>query len=171
MIATIIEHKIEQAESELGVPLDYLRDMARTSPSALTKLWMLQPLARHHEAAAPEALSVARLVASLDQDCGTCVQIEVNLARKAGVDRGIVQAVLDGDEHTLPERLQRVWRFARAVVSRDPRLSEIHAELTEAEGEKVALELSMGIATATLYPVLKRGMGHAVSCSLITVEA
>ena len=171
MIDKIIERKIQQAEANLGVPLEYLRDMARTSPAALTKFWMVQPLTQHREVAPIELLSVARLVASLHQDCGECVQIEVNLARKLGVDRDVVNAVLNHEPDRLDERLNRVWRFAQAVVSRDPMLSEVHAELTENEPPKVALEIALAITTGTFYPLLKRGMGHAVSCSLVTVEA
>src|SRR5438093_858876 len=60
----------------------------------------------------PGPCYVARIVAVRDEDCGTCVQIAVNQAKKAGVPAEQLRAVLDGNPDGLPEELRDVYRFA-----------------------------------------------------------
>src|SRR5690349_21364816 len=85
---------IAHQERLLGVPLDPLRHVARFSLSALGKIGLLASLGSHRRALPADAFHVARLLATLREDCGACAQIEVNLARKDRVAPGVLKAVL-----------------------------------------------------------------------------
>ncbi len=96
MLQAIFNHQITKAEQQLGVSLDYLRYIARVSRSAA---WRLARFTRLVQATPPrelrEAVLVGSLVAAMADDCGSCVQIGINLARQAGLDRAVVSAVVD----------------------------------------------------------------------------
>lgn len=169
MLGPIVRWKIGSAEKHLGVPLEYLRHMYADTPDAFHKFVKFQPLSdyRKHLPAAP--YHVARIVATKHEDCGTCVQIAVNLAKKDGIDTAVVRAAVDGKTGSLPESLADVYRFAAAVSAGndDPDLRE---RVRKVFGEEALAELAMAIAFARVYPTVKRALGFATTCAKVTVE-
>jgi alkylhydroperoxidase family enzyme len=113
---------------------------------------------------------MGRLAAVLVEDCGSCVQIEVNLARKAGIPVEYLKAALAGDVDRLPGELADAYRFARAVAADKGGEEEYRNRLQKHFGEEGVAELATGIAAARVYPALKRGLGYAVSCSRLPVD-
>jgi AhpD family alkylhydroperoxidase len=171
MMGTLVERMIVASERDTGESADFMRDIYRASKAAFWKFGMFMPLSRHRRAATAEAKAVAGLVGSLSEDCGTCVQIHVNLARKEGVGRDILQAVLDGKPGNLAPDLAAVYEFAQSVVTASPDAGERSDQLKELLGEEAVVDLSLAIATARLFPIVKRGLGYGVSCSLVQVRA
>ena len=160
---------VEAAERDLGVPLDYLRHIADASLTAFVKFGLFTPLSKHrrHLPAAPYHL--ARIVATQHEDCGTCVQIEVTSALRAGVPETLVRAVVEGREDDLPAELAEVTRYARSVVAaaESPGLRDT---LRERYGEAGLVELALGIASARVFPTTKRALGYAQACSLVPIS-
>ncbi len=95
MLRTLISKKLDSEERRLGVPLDYLRHMLRVSLRSFWTFTRILPISEHRRALPAAPYSIARMVATRDADCGTCLQIEVNLALAAGVDRALLRAVLE----------------------------------------------------------------------------
>lgn len=159
---------VDAAERDLGVPLDYLRAVADTSLAAFAKFGLFLPLAQHrrHLPAAPYHL--ARIAATQHEDCGTCVQIEVTNALRAGVPEALVRAAAEGRDDDLGE-LSDVVRYARAVVTAadDPALRET---LRARYGEAGLVELALGIAAARVFPTTKRALGYAQACALTPIS-
>jgi alkylhydroperoxidase family enzyme len=116
------------------------------------------------------AFHVARLVAVRIQDCGPCVQTVVNIAKEDGVDPAILKAALAGDFDALPESLRDVARFAEAVTGATGEENTYRDRLRAVFGEEAMVELALAIALCQTFPILKRGLGHARSCSLVKVE-
>ena len=167
MIAPLIEHQIKRTEKQLGERLDYLRDIADTSVSALLKFGLIMPMANHRSAAPVDAYYVARLVTGQFEDCGTCVQIEVNLAQSEGVDIGVIRAVLAQDIEALPEPLAAVYSFTEAVLRQDPNVNRHVDRCVRLFGKKGTIDVAFGIAAARIFPTVKRALGHAVSCEIV----
>jgi alkylhydroperoxidase family enzyme len=170
MLARFIESRIVASERTLGVNQDWLRHLYRASPAAFRKFMRVLPLAGHRKAASKEAFAVAHLVGSLSEDCGSCVQIAVNLARGEGVDAAILRAVLDDRPQDLRPELVAVMAYAKAVAHRGDDVVEQMEALRQMVGETAVCELALAVATARIFPVVKRGMGHAVSCSMVTLD-
>ncbi|MEO8027683.1 MAG: hypothetical protein ABI823_14470, partial [Bryobacteraceae bacterium] len=80
IITALIEPKIKKMEAHLGVPLDYVRYMARHSMGALRSIGKSEAMTNYRKALPRDAFHVARLVSDQVEDCGTCLQIVVNLA-------------------------------------------------------------------------------------------
>ena len=170
MLRQLILKRLDAAERKLGgVSVDYLRHVARTSLPAFFKFSLFMPLAAHRRKLPADAYHVARLVATRHEDCGTCVQIEVNLARQAGVPADLLRAVLAGRVGELSPELADVYHFAGAVAAaRDD--AELRACLRARYGEEAFVELALAIAAARIFPTTKRALGYATSCALVKVQ-
>ena len=70
----------------------------------------------------------------------------------------------------LPAPLADAFRLGRAVATDDPATEEYRARLERHYGAALVMELAFEIAVARFYPSLKRGLGVARSCALVTVE-
>ena len=169
-MSALTDAAISREERRLGAPLDYLRTIADTSASAFVKMAAFAPLAGHHRQHAPPAVwHLALLAATRVHDCGTCVQIVVNQARASSVPAKTLQAALDGDESSLSEGEWLAIRFGRAVAAGDG-AHDAGADVERQWGEAVRVELALAVATASVFPLLKRGLGQDVACALVTVE-
>ncbi|HEX8130422.1 MAG TPA: hypothetical protein VF527_15080 [Pyrinomonadaceae bacterium] len=171
MLRQLILKQLDAEERKLGgVSIDYLRHIARTSLSAFFKFALFTPLAAHRRALPADAYHVARLVATQHEDCGTCVQIEVNLARRHGVAPEVLRAAILRRPDELPAALADVYRFAEAVCEAGGAEGEWRERVRVHYGEEALVELALGIAAARVFPTTKRALGYATSCALVRVE-
>ncbi|HEV2881142.1 MAG TPA: hypothetical protein VGX24_07675 [Pyrinomonadaceae bacterium] len=171
MLRQLILRQLDAQECKLGgVSIDYLRHVARTSLPAFFKFALFTPLAAHRRALPADAYHVARIVATQHEDCGTCVQIEVNLARRDGVAPEVLRAAVKRRPEELPAALADVYRFAQAVVEADGAEGEWRERVREQYGEEALVEMALGIAAARVFPTTKRALGYATSCALVNVE-
>ena len=168
-MTTLADAVISHQEKRLGAPLDYLRTIADTSASAFVKMAAFAPLAQHRVETPPAVWHLARLAATVGQDCGTCVQIVVNQARADGVAAATLRAALDGDTPHLDDGERLALRFGRAVAGGEG-ARQAGVDVQGWFGETVRVELALAVATAQVFPVLKRGLGQDLACALVTVD-
>ena len=168
-MSALTDRIIAGQERARGADLDYLRTVADTSLAAFAKFGLAGPFLEHRTHVAPAPWHLARLAATRAQDCGTCVQTIVNAARADGVAADTLGAALaDGDGLAPDEAL--AWRFGDAVARQADGRDALIAEVRAAFGEAGHAELALAVATAQLFPILKRGLGQDIACSLIHVE-
>lgn len=169
MLRRFFHRQIDAREKLLGVPLDYLHHMADTSPAATVKFGLFMPMSQHRKVLPASVYHVAALVASRAQDCGTCVQIGVNVAHYERVPAFIIEAVLHDDADALSQELADVYHYACAMVQQqdDPTLRET---LRNRYGDEGLIELAFALAAAQVYPVVKRALGYALACSRVEVK-
>lgn len=168
MLQTLINRQIEAMEIRLGVPLEYLRFIAAHARSAFFKFGMFMPLAGHRKVVPPDALLVAHLVAVRHRDCGSCMQIAFNMARRYGVPEDVMQAAWQDRPEALPEGPADAYRFARTVVDQDYEAADaLRERIRSRYGDEGLVELSLALATAQVFPITKRGLGFAESCALV----
>ena len=170
MIRRLISRKLDSAESELGASLDYLRHILRISLPAFFKFTKIMPLANYRKLLPPGPYHVARLVATRDEDCGTCLQIEVHQARKAGLAPEHLRSAVAGRPEELPEELADVYCFTEAVVTASYTEGELRQRLRSRYGEEGLIELAYAIAACRIFPVTKRALGYATSCANVEIE-
>jgi hypothetical protein len=117
MLRWLIHRRLNAEEKKLGESVDYLRHMVDVSPAAFLRFCCILPFANSRKVLLKDAWFVAQIVALQDADCGTCVQIAVNLARQSGVDSVLLRAVLDGNCHEMSQEMVDVLRFTRSVIT------------------------------------------------------
>ncbi|NIR47201.1 hypothetical protein GWO43_01770 [candidate division KSB1 bacterium] len=170
MLRKIILKKLASVEKQLGESVDYLRHVVRVSLPAFFKFTKILPISNYRKSLPAEAYHVARIVATRDEDCGACVQIEVNSARQSGINKDILQAVLTETPEDLPEELANVYRFAEAVVKATSEDEPLRRRIRDAYGEEGLVELSLAIASCRFFPIMKRTLGYSKSCKLVEIE-
>ena len=170
MIRWLIRKRLDAAEKHLGVPIDYVRHILDVSLGAFLKFAKVMPLAEYRKALPVAPGHVARIVTLMQEDCGTCVQIGVNIAKKDGVDARILQAVLAGNPEALPEDLADVYRFTEAVVTASGEEDGLRERMRQRFGEEGLIELALAIAVCRVFPTTKRALGYATSCSRVAIH-
>jgi alkylhydroperoxidase family enzyme len=163
-VKRIANWAIGREERRLGVSLNYLREIAEVSTAALIKLALLTPFASHRQRLPKTAYHLARLTVTRIADCADCLQIAVNLAVTDGVPRNYLRAVLQDHSDELPPALRETCEFARAVAQGWD-APELRETLRSRYGTEGLAELAFAIASAQLFPTLKRALGHTQTCS------
>ena len=165
-----VEQKIADFEILSGESADYLRDIYQASPKAFSHYMQFQNgMGQHNEAAPKDAMAVASIAAMRQQDCGPCMQITVRFAEMNGVDRDIIEAAVRGENDRLPGLLQNVLLFADAVARREVASTDHDDVLRTAYGQSGMVDLAFAIASAGVYPTLKRALGHGLACTSVKV--
>lgn len=161
---------IGREERRLGVTLEYLREIAEVSIAAMMKIALLAPFASHRKRLPKTAYHLAKVTVARTADCGSCAEMAVNLALKDGVPRNYLRSVLEGHLDELPVALRETCEYSLAVLERwdNPDLRET---LRSRYGTEGLTELAFAIASAQLYSTVKRGLGHAETCSTHPVTA
>jgi hypothetical protein len=94
----------------------------------------------------------------------------VTLALKDGVRPEVLRAIVNGKPETLDEELYDVYAFSLAVAENTGDEERYRDTLRERYGEEGLVELALAIAGVRMYPVIKRTLGYAKSCSLVQVR-
>jgi alkylhydroperoxidase family enzyme len=170
MLRRLILSRIAAAEKALGVPLDYCRFMVRVSLRASFKFAKFLAVDEYRRILPPGPCYVARIVAVRHEDCGTCVQIAVNQAKKAGVPAEQLRAVLESDLDRLPDELRDAYCFAEAVVTLNDQEEAWRERIRQRYGDEGLIEMALAIASSRTFPTVKRALGYAVHCSEVAVR-
>jgi alkylhydroperoxidase family enzyme len=170
MLRRLILGRIAAAEKELGVSLEYCRFIIRTSLRASFRFAKFLAVDEYRRVLPPGPCYVARIVSTRHEDCGTCVQIAVNQARKAGLPPELLRAVLDGKLDALPEEVREAYCFAEAVLTANGEEDAWRERIRLRYGDEGLIEMALAIATCRVFPTIKRALGYAVSCSAVPVH-
>lgn len=170
MLRNFIKRELNRSEQELRVSHDYVRYILDTSLSAFLRFAKIFSISKYRKKLPADAHHVARIVAARDEDCGTCVQIEINIALKNEVPESLLRSVVDRRPEELPDELASIYHFVDALVSKKPNESELRERVKETYGQEGLIELSLAIGTSRFLPIVKRTLGYGTACSLVDLE-
>ena len=169
MLRKFTSWRLSVAEREMGTSVEYLRHILRVSVRAFLVFTKILPLAKYYRRLPLEALHVARLTALCYEDCGDCVQGEVNMAKRAGVSLALVQAILTGEAIELPEELADVYHFSLAILeTRDD--DSLRNRVRGHYGEEGLVEIALALGACRVFPTIRRALGYAKSCSIEPIK-
>lgn len=166
MIDRITGTLIGRAERRLGAGLDYVRRIAETNLGLLVRYNRIFGFLDPNRHTSTLAYHAVRIRGALAADCGTCVQIEINLASNADVDEAAIDSLLAGRYDELPDDVAAAARLADTVVGQRGDLPDAREAVRVAWGEAGLIELVFAMNGAALLPGIKRGMGYATACDL-----
>jgi hypothetical protein len=154
--------KLNPGESE------YIHMLAAAPGDAFEKFKHFMPATMHRHAAPPEMFHMARIGATLVEDCGPCALTAARAALTDGVDRDLVNAALAAEP---PEGdMQTAFVFGAAIARQAAEAVTLGDVVEAGYGRDVRLELAMTAATVRAYPAMKRGLGLTKSCSMTKLE-
>lgn len=160
--------EIEAFETRYGYDATYMKEMLEAAPEAYRVFGGFLPMAQFRSEANPEVYFTAGLTAFREVDCGPCLQLAVRKAREAGVDAALIREILGGE--SLPDPLETVRQFARSILRGTLDCEDLRAQLVKRLGAAAVVELALAVASAQVFPVVKRAMGHYRSCSTTPLE-
>jgi alkylhydroperoxidase family enzyme len=161
---------IRKMEDAVGVKADHMHFIIDTSIRAFIDVLLFMRLAHHREVLSAEALHLARIVATQNVDCGSCVQFSVNIALKDGMRPAWIRAALDRRPEALPPELQEVYEFTGHLLRHSYEEDALRESIRARFGDRGLLDLAYAIASAQVMPLTKQALGLAKSCSKIEVR-
>lgn len=170
MIRWIANRLINMAERQTGQSADFMRDILRSSRGGFWKFALFLPLSRHRRHAPLVLWHLAHIGADMAEDCGPCTQIAVDMAGRAGVPAPTLELAVSGRLDDLAPLEALALRFGRAVSTGDLETEEMRQRLEDALGPAAMADLAIAIASARVFPTLKRALGHATACHLVQVK-
>ncbi|WP_025897728.1 carboxymuconolactone decarboxylase family protein [Sneathiella glossodoripedis] len=102
-------------------------------------------------------------------DCGPCLQLSITMAGRAGLSKEMIAAILKGDLQDMPRFVQLGWNYADAILNRTDKIDEYCREIEIEFGKRGLWDASLAVVYGQFYPILKRGLGIAQSCSPVSV--
>jgi AhpD family alkylhydroperoxidase len=158
---------IEAIVRRNGGDAGYLLNLHAISPRALRRLGAAARMLEHREAVPVDAAYAAQLVGALAEGCGSCVQIHVDMARKAGVGDEQIAAILQNGSASADVAL--AMRFARAIMSRSADEEPARQTVRTRWGDKGVVDLTIATQTSRFLSMLKRGFGYATECGPLII--
>ncbi|MFZ5721710.1 MAG: hypothetical protein ACOY5Y_19825 [Pseudomonadota bacterium] len=169
MLKFFLSRWLDRFETTFGYDASYMRHVLRTNPWSLLKFG-LGTSALDRKAAPPEAVVAASLYGTLQEDCGPCVQVGVDIAAANGVDPKVLRAIIAGDEAAMGEAAALGYRFARASLARDMEACDpLRDEIVRRWGDEALVAISLGMVASRMYPTLKYALGYGKACSRVKV--
>lgn len=160
---------IAEFEAHYHYDAGFMKEMVQHAPSAYDHFQQFLPMARHREQLTAETYWIAKIAAMMVEDCGACLQLNVRMAREQNVDSHLIRAALDGG-NDLPKPLKTVFHYAQQVAGQGSVDSDLMARIQSQYSRGQILELGLCIASAKVFPTIKRAIDDKPSCALINVE-
>jgi len=149
--------------------VSYARDVLNADLRAFLIFGRTQGLGQYRRGVPREAWFAAKIVTVLDEDCGPCTQLMVNMAEQGGVMPEVLRAILDGNIAAMPADVALAYRFADAVRRRSPDADELRDAVIGSWGQRGLISLAFAITASRLYPTVKFALGHGQSCRRVTI--
>jgi hypothetical protein len=169
MIKWLFRRQLAAFEKRYGYDTTYAREMLDTDWRALLALGLVQPMSNYRGGVPPAARYAAKLAATSVEDCGPCTQLMVSLAEEEGVDPAVLRAIAAGDLVAMGPEAALAYRFAHAVLGHDAAADALREEVIGRFGRAGLIALSFQITAGRVYPTVKFALGHAQSCTRVTI--
>jgi len=170
MLGWLVKGRLASFQKEFNYDPQYVLDIYEASPRAFFRFSWMSGLAAHREEVSKEAWYVAKLVATLAEDCGPCTQLVVTMAEREGVSAASLRSVLDGNEAAMPPDAALGFKFAKAVLQRDIVAADrLRTEVVSRWGKKGLVSMALTIAASRVFPAVKYGLGHGHSCTQVNL--
>ena len=147
----------------------YARELAAAHGHAFEAFLHAIPVTTHRHDAPASLFHMARIGATIQEDCGECALIAARAALADGVSRADVNAALAGGVGLAPD-LTSAFAFGQAIALHSVETAERGDAIEAAHGRAVRLELALTAAWVRSYPGFKRGLGLSQACSATRLE-
>ncbi|MEZ5885838.1 MAG: hypothetical protein R3D56_02905 [Paracoccaceae bacterium] len=147
----------------------YMKEMIEEDFAGFRRFAKLADLSAYGFGLPSGPLFAAKFIATRAAGCGPCVELVIRMAEEAGVSRAALAAIARKGCPADPD-MRLAADFAEAVVTNGAGLPDLLEAVEARFGRRGRTGLSVAIATAHFYPMVKRGMGHARDCDMLPPE-
>jgi hypothetical protein len=146
----------------------YMHEVAAAPGHAYEKFAHFMPASMHRQDAPIDLFHMARMGATLVEDCGPCALTAARWALEHKVSRDLINAALAGKPPA--GDLKTAFDFGQAIATQSSEAFALGDAIEAKHGRITRLELAMTAAIVRSYPAMKRGLGVTKSCSITKLE-
>ena len=110
---------LEGFQNHYNYDTSFMKEMLTSNPKAYETFEAFLPMASFKDKAPKDVIFVAKLATMKNEDCGQCLQLNVDMALENGVDKEIISEVVFNEGKNLPKDLKVIYDFTLAVVKND----------------------------------------------------
>lgn len=174
----IIKTRLDAFAKQFSYDMGYAHQILDTGMKPFRAFSGVFTLAAYRDRQLPLApWFAAKWVAVQSEGCGPCQQLTLSMAQQEGMPASLIKAIKLGDEQGMGPDAALAYRWARAVISPQTAHESAHEEAHEAEqlrqqikykwGERGLISLTLAMAGARSFPMIKRALGHNAVCQLL----
>ena len=170
MMTTLAKRAARAMDRRYGYDASYLPEVATVSAGGALRLSVFLPLLSGYRAGAPVDLWAGAVIASTrDGDCGPCLQLVIDMALEQGANPAALRDALEGRLHEAGIT-GLGYRFGLAAISGAEDLPSLRQRIRDEFSEQALVSLSITAATGRAWPVVKRGLGHGMACTAVSID-
>lgn len=161
---------LESFQSHYDYDTNYMKEMLISAPKAYSTFEAFLPMASFIDKSPTDVLFTAKLTAMKNEDCGACLQLNIDMAIEAGVKKEIIKEIVFNNGENLPTDLKTMYSFALAVSNNETIDSNLYAKINEMYSKEIIVEIALALASTKIFPAVKRVLNNIKSCSMIKIK-
>ena len=169
MIKWLLRRWISTFERTWNYDASYLHEVLDADPKALMAFSKVAGVSRYRKDVPPAAYYAAAITGTMDEDCGPCTQLGIDMAERGGVDPAVLHAIVARDFAAMPYKVALAALFTEATLRHAPEADDLREEVVRQFGKRGLVSLSFAMLAARMYPTLKYALGHGRACTRLTI--
>lgn len=161
---------LEGFQNHYNYDTTYMKEMLKENPNAYASFEAFLPMASFKEKTPLDVLFVVKITSMKNEDCGACLQLNVDMAIEAGVDKEIIKEVVFNEGKNLSEELKDVYHFTLAVGNNETVQNNLYDKINKRYSKDIMTEIALAIASSKVFPAIKRVMNDFHTCSMIQLK-
>ncbi|MEO9595596.1 hypothetical protein [Rhodopirellula bahusiensis] len=157
--------EIEAFESAYGYNADYMKELFERSPESFRRFAAARPMTMHYDQLTADAYFTAAITVMQVEDCRGCLELNVKMAREAGVFDELIQQIIESSDK-LPTELKDVREHTLNCLRGGAVDEEVASRIQQHFGHAAFGELAIAIVGVRIYPGLKRALLKMQSCQI-----
>ncbi|MCF6442996.1 hypothetical protein L1077_26585 [Pseudoalteromonas luteoviolacea] len=170
MIKFLLNKQIQDMKSRYDYDVQYMEDILQSNLAAFFKYWGFTSMSSHSAQVPVAPLFAARIRTLINEDCGPCIQLAVNMALEAGLDAALIEKIIKNQQDKVPKEVALTMRFTELVLAHDPDADDLKAQIVSLWGQPGLITLSFSISTYRVFPTLKYALGYGKTCHKIEIN-
>lgn len=173
-LKAIIKNRLDAFARQFSYDMGYAHHILDTGMKPFRAFSGLFTLAAYRDRQLPLApWFAAKWVAVQSEGCGPCQQLTLNMAQQEGMPASLIKAIKLGDEQGMGPDAALAYRWARAVISPETAPEDTHEgeqlrqQIKDKWGERGLISLTLAMAGARSFPMIKRALGHNTVCQML----
>jgi hypothetical protein len=169
MLRWFLRRQVAAFERSCNYDASYLRALIDIDPRAMLAFGRLQAIVNYRKDVPPTVYAAAGLVAVMQEDCGPCTQLGIDMAQRGGVDSAVLRAIVTRDFAAMPEEVALAARFTEATLGRSAEADGLREQVVRRFGQRALISLAFAMLAARMYPTLKYALGYGQACTRLTI--
>lgn len=161
---------IEGFQAHYDYDTSYMKEMLTQNPKAYETFEAFLPMAGVTSESNKDVLYVVKLATIKNEDCGACLQLTVDMAIEAGVDKKIIHEIVFNEGEELVSDLKDVYDFTLAVANNYTPDAILYDTLNKRYSKALMVEIALVLASMKVFPTVKRVLNVFQSCSSIQIK-